>query len=657
MSSVSCSLPAGVAAGPPERRHAGLVPLPSAVPARYATARMSLPPLVIEAALNGATPPALDTTLTAALRTVRDVLEPLAVRFPAAVRALDLLNRDLLPRTGGGDAYLVIGIVGPNNAGKSALFNALVGRDLSPSLPAGGATRRLVGAAHPDLLGRLAAEPTLARFRFQRAPSGAQTLPAALETSPDPTALLVAAEPSLPPTVLLIDTPDFDSILADNRVASESLLAVADLVIAVVTRHSYQNREVVTFLEHWLAHGRPWMLVYNESIDDGVTRAHASKLAADLGTAPLALFAAPHSLAIQRGAEPLVPVELGHEHDAPPTAARTLRQHLFALETVTAVKASAFDAALARLRDDVGATAAALTAGARESQALLDAADDHALGAGSRIATGAMPAGPFVDAFRAVLDRRSNPLSRTWRGGLRHLRLAIESVPAWLRGRRDSRAANLAQTLTACERDELRRAWPGFWEGLARDLGPEARHPARQAVPAAVATSLDADLADGQSAAARTRAEAALATAPVDTTAFQAACERLVETAIADRGFDLDIQVAADIATVLPLAFAAAVIVKTGGLGTDLAAAGGGALSTFLMEKYAHVLGSGVMADARRRWAELRGRQLARVLTEAALPGTVPTVRTAADRDAGTAAHLEALAQRCRLGPAPGGVS
>ena len=598
------------------------------------------------------TDPPSAPSFTKALRALHDALVPVAPRVPAAARALDLLQRDLLPRTGGGDTYLVIGIVGPNNAGKSALFNALVGRELSPSMPAGGTTRRLVGAAHPDLLARLAAEPTLARFPVHPAPAGTPTLPAALDPSPDPAALLVAAEPDLPPTLLLIDAPDFDSIRADNRLVSESLLAVADLVVAVVTRHSYQNREVVTFLERWLAHGRPWLLVYNESIDAATTRAHAAKLATDLGTAPLAVFAFPHDLAIQRGTAPLEPVVLDRDDTTGP--GRTLEQYLFALETVAAIKATAFAAALGRLRDDVATVVAALTAGARDATALLQVADEHARSAGNDIAAAAMPAGPFVDAFRAVLDRRTNPLSRTWRSGLRQLRLAVESVPAWLRGRGAAGTETLANTLAACEREELRRVWAGFWEGLARDLGPEARHRARQGAAPAVAANLDTDLSDRQSSAARTRAEAQLATAPVDTAAFQGACERLVETAISERGFDLDIQVAADIATVLPLAFAAAVIVKTGGLGTDLAAAGGGALSTFVMEKYAHVLGSGVMSDARRRWAELRGGQLAQVLTAATLPSTLPMARSAANRDAATAAQLESLVRQCRLDPDTG---
>src|SRR6185295_11820244 len=113
------------------------------------------------------TAPPAPTGLGAKLQRARELLQPLGERNAAARRALDLLERDLLPRSAGGDTYLVCGIVGPNNAGKSALFNALVGREISPSVPTGGATRRLVGAVHPDLVAQLRAEPTLARFRLR----------------------------------------------------------------------------------------------------------------------------------------------------------------------------------------------------------------------------------------------------------------------------------------------------------------------------------------------------------------------------------------------------------------------------------------------------------------------------------------------------------
>lgn len=581
----------------------------------------------------------MGTDRSPVLRRAREALLPVGERLPEAAAAVDLLERDLLPRSAGGDAYLVAGIVGPNNAGKSALFNALIGRTLSPSLPTGGATRRLVGAAHPTLLARLRAEPTLSRFRLRPFPADRE---APLQPAEDPAELLVAEEARLPPALMLIDTPDFDSILADNRVASESLLAVADLVVAIVTRHSYQNAAVVRFLERWLQHGRPWMLVYNEASDAEVAAAHAAKLAGDVGTPPLATFWAPHSLAVQRGEAPLDPQAL-----AGATPGGSLRALLFDVEAVAQVKARAFEAALARLRDALQATSAALAAEALRAGAVLQAAETRGLTAGARIAAAAMPAKPFIEAFRTVLDRRSNPFSRGWRTTLRRVRLGLESLPSQLLGRRPP-VDRAATSLAAIEREELSKAWPAFWEELVRDLGREARHPARQTATAAVAARLDADLADGRRAAAADDALRHLAMGEGEVAEFQRACEELVEKAIEDRGFDLDIQAAADLAMLMPLALAAAVIVSTGGLGSDLAAVGGGAVGTFLFEKYAHVLGRGIMADARRRWTEVRSRQLAHALVDAALPATAPFVRAGVAADTERARVLHGLREELR---------
>jgi hypothetical protein len=571
---------------------------------------------------------------SATLRRARDLVAPLRERLPSAAQAVDLLERDLLPRSAGGDAYLVVGIVGPNNAGKSALFNALVGRMLSPSLPTGGATRRLVGAANPSLLARLREEPTLARFRLQPFPTDVADAP--LQPTDDPAALLIAAEAALPDGLMLIDTPDFDSVLEDNRIASESLLAVADLVVAIVTRHSYQNRAVVRFLERWLQHGRPWMLVYNEAGDAEVAAAHAAKLAADVGTAPLAVFWAPHSLAVQRGDAPLDPASLPGQ---PP--GRPLKALLFDVAAIAEVKTRALDAALARLRDALRETSAALAAEALRAGAVLQAAEARAIEAGMRVAAAAMPARPFVDAFRTVLDRRSNPLSRSWRTTLRHIRLGLESRRGACAAKRAARKA--ASTLISIERDELAAAWPTYWEELVRDLGREARHPARQTAGPAVSARLDADLADQRRAAAFDQGVGALAMRDAEVAEFQRACEQLVERAIEDRGFELDIQAAADLATLVPIALAAAVIVSTGGLGSDLAAVGGGAVGTFLFEKYAHVLGRGIMADARRRWTDVRGKQLAQSLVDAALPTTAPFVRAGIEHDTALARRLKDL--------------
>jgi 50S ribosome-binding GTPase len=577
--------------------------------------------------------------LSSSLRRAQSLLAPLAERLEPARRAIDLLERDLLPRTAGGDLYLVAGIVGPNNAGKSALFNALVGRALSPSLPAGGATRRLVGAAHPSLLERLRSEPTLSRFRLRLIGEDSARPEDALRPAADPAELLVAAEPDLPSGLMLIDTPDFDGILGENRLASESLLAVADLVIAVVTRHSYQNREVVVFLQHWLDHGRPWMLVYNEAIDARVARSHAAKLAADVGTAPLASFWAAHSIAVQDGGIPLEPQVLDGDRSG------ALRDLLFDLGEIAKVKSRAAAAAVARLRDEIQHVAATLVAEGEQARSVLDAAAARAREAGVEIASAAMPGGPFIEAFRTILDRRSNPLSRSWRATVRQIRLRLESLPRLLRGRQPSSEPGAeGADLSAFERDALRAAWPGLWEEMARDLGRETRHRARRFAPPEIARLLDADLADERRAAALARAEAEVSARPAEIEAFRGACERLVDAAIERRGFDLDIQAAADVATIFPLALAAAVIVKTGGLGIDIAVAGGGAASAFLMEKYAHLVGTGIVAEARRSWMDLRGGQIADALVDSVLEQAAPALRLSVERETTLATELRALA-------------
>jgi hypothetical protein len=445
---------------------------------------------------------------------------------------------------------------------------------------------------------------------------------------------------------MLIDTPDFDSILQDNRLASESLLAVADLVIAIVTRHTYQNRDVVQFLDGWLDHGRPWMLVYNEAIDADVARAHGAKLAQDVGTPPLAMFWAPHDVAIQQGGAALAPrlvADVGATHASPLRANATLKDTLLHLEAIAEIKTRAFDASLMRLRQDVSEMTGSLTADARCATEILAAATAHARRAGLEIAGGAMPAGPFFEAFRVVLDRRTNVISRSWRTLLRQVRVGIESIPRVL-FRGGTRKEEAGPKLAAVEQQQLRQQWPGFWEALVTDLGIGGRHSAREQCRDEPRAWLDADLRADRSAAALARTTESIATVGADFERFQHICEGLIETAVESRGFDVDIQVAADLTTLAPIALAAAVIVKTGGLGSDLAAAGGGALSSFLMEKYVHLLGSSLTAEARDRWTNLRGAQLATVLVDNALERSAPALRALIAQNEHTAAELRAWA-------------
>ena len=594
--------------------------------------------------MHSPTPHPNPAALAQLLRAACGQLAPLRVRIGAAGRAGELLERDLLPRLVPGPPHLVAAVVGPNNAGKSALFNAIAGRELSPSVPEGGATQRALGAAHPELLARLQAEPALARFRLRSL--GRDPGRVALDTAGDLDELGIAAEPGLPPHLMLIDTPDFDSIVGTNRQSSESVLMVADLVIVVVTRHSYQNREVVVFLRDWLQHGRPWVLVYNEAVDATVAARHMDKLITDVGHLPAERFWAPYDLAVPSGGHPLTPVPLSG-------AALTgdLRRWLRELTTIERLKQLAFAAALGRLRTLLAATIEAIHGEQDGADQLLHAARAHSDRLSMAVAATAMPGEAFVEAFRAVLDRRTNRLSRTWRSVVRRLRVEIERVPRiiWSLGRRrEGEDPNLRRE--DIERRALGEQWPSFWEELARDLGPEQRNAAARQAEPQVAAALAADLGgSGRREAALAQALAALPVTAPDLESFRSACERLIEEAIDERGFDIDIQAAADLATIAPLALATAVMLTTHGVGVDLAAAGGGAISTYLIDKYSHLLGSDILRKVRERWTSVRGGHISPILVAAALPTACTLLEARMASSATTASALAAIEKSLAL--------
>jgi len=562
-----------------------------------------------------------------------------------AERVRERLERDLCPRTAGGADHLVVGIVGPNNAGKSALFNALVGiGELSPSRPTGGATRRLVGAIHPDLRRHLELEPTLARFPMRGVTPSARGLLEALDEATgearDLAELLLVETTALPPGLLLVDTPDFDSVLRTNREVAAALLCVADVAIAVVTRHTYQNRDVVEFLREWLAHGRPWLLVYNESFDADVTRRHAATLAHGVGTRPLAVFAAPHSAAVARGEAPLEPraVPLGasegleglagtgaNEVDLAVAADMPLGVWLRDRGEARSLKRRALAASLAQLDADLLDMRRLAAEVASEAESLVSTIGAHAAALGHAAAQETMPAVVFLDAFRRVLDQRPSALQRQMRSGLRWTGERIESGATWLRkrlvGEAVERRSHGASDAALAEGNALAARWTTFHESLVRALrGP--REAARDA-DGPLYTALERDLEESASVGlARTRAAAA--TDGRELVDFARTCEELVVAELDRGGMEWALQLGVDVLYLLPAFAAGAVIVHTGGLGADVAVAGGGALSAVLAERLSRLLGSGVAREARARWATLRGAALADMALEGALPRSAP---------------------------------
>lgn len=184
---------------------------------------------------------------TGALTGLRDALSsltlPYALPGTAAARSRADLVRDqlgdyVLPRLASLDAPLLAVVGGSTGAGKSTLVSSLVRRHVTASSAIRPTTRRPLLLHAPGdgpwfegdrVLGSLA--------RVRVAEDAAPTPP----TSSTPRELEVRTCSPLPGGLALLDAPDVDSVVEENRDLAATLLAAADLWVFVTTAARYAD--------------------------------------------------------------------------------------------------------------------------------------------------------------------------------------------------------------------------------------------------------------------------------------------------------------------------------------------------------------------------------------------------------------------------------
>ncbi len=171
------------------------------------------------------------TALRAALAATR-----LPLGLPASQAAAEQaramvtqLDDYVLPRLATLDAPLLAVIGGSTGAGKSTLVNSLLGRVVSRPGVIRPTTRSPVLVHHPDDLEYFESDrilPGLARSRDQ---------------ANDTSTLQLVADASLPRGLALLDAPDVDSVVQENRALAAQLLAAADLWLFVTSAARYAD--------------------------------------------------------------------------------------------------------------------------------------------------------------------------------------------------------------------------------------------------------------------------------------------------------------------------------------------------------------------------------------------------------------------------------
>ncbi|MBL4769627.1 MAG: 50S ribosome-binding GTPase [Planctomycetes bacterium] len=525
----------------------------------------------------------------------------------ALQEALTILDRDLLPRLD--NDMFVVGLVGPNNAGKSAMFNGLLGRTCSPSRAYGGATRRLL-AAHGFEGG---CAPTVRGFNsVVRVEPGREGVEAVGQVAPAGELLVVESD-RIPAGLLVVDAPDFDSIMGAHKDSAESLMAITDLAVVVVTRHTYQNLEVVEFLRKWLGTGRPWVLVYNEAPSPKVAQEHCQVLAHSVGSEPIALFHAPSDLRVAEGRIPL------EAHGVEGTSIGTLgfAEWMYSLGGKTELQRTARAASKKTLLSALETFSELWEGEQLLRRELIQASQAAALQLANKVCKDAMPMGPVLQAFRTVLDRRPGLVRSHLRKGLQKARMGVMYVFSKIGGKLASVTDPAPSNLLQAEREALTPLWRPFLERLEAQLmrAGAAGNPVWRAV-------LEGDLAPSQMAVSQESVLASLESDPLVWQAFEEACEGFIEDDLDSRGNEWGLQALVDLTHLLPAAVAGAIIVKSGGLLTDMAVGSMGALSAMGMEQLSKFLGTGTANRARGGWVALRAPKLQDLILRSALPET-----------------------------------
>lgn len=172
------------------------------------------------------------TVLRERISTLRFPLELDGVAEPRRLRKQTVAQLDdyVLPRLARPDAPMLVVVGGPTGAGKSTLVNAVLGRVVTQSGVLRPTTRAPVLAFHPDDDEWFSSNRILPELT--RAPAEGPVAPGAVR---------LVADEAVPKGLALLDAPDIDSVVRENRDLAGQLLKAADLWLFVTSAARYAD--------------------------------------------------------------------------------------------------------------------------------------------------------------------------------------------------------------------------------------------------------------------------------------------------------------------------------------------------------------------------------------------------------------------------------
>ena len=243
------------------------------------------------------------TPLESALADLRAAVLPVNLPLPlpgadeqrkVASEIIRQLDDYVMPRLATIDAPLLAVVGGSTGAGKSTLVNSLIGRQVSAPGVIRPTTRAPVLVHHSS---------DATWFTDDRILPG---LARSTGASKEARSLQLVTEESLPPGLALLDAPDIDSVVVENRQLAAQLLAAADLWLFVTSAARYADAVPWGFLRAAAERSAAVAVVLDRVPPRAMTEvpSHLGQLMSERGLGDSPLFAVPETTVDSEGLLP-----------------------------------------------------------------------------------------------------------------------------------------------------------------------------------------------------------------------------------------------------------------------------------------------------------------------------------------------------------------
>jgi hypothetical protein len=246
-------------------------------------------PFTAAARSGAASPASYGTVMLTALVRLHGVLQtvrlPLELPGAAEHRAqleemVTQLGDYVIPRVTTLEAPLLAVVGGSTGAGKSTLVNSVVGKKVTQPGVLRPTTRSPVLVHHPDDESWFGADRLLPELERVDHPTT------------DPAALQLVADSSVPRGLAVLDAPDVDSVVEENRELAAQLLAAGDLWLFVTSAARYADQVPWEYLRQAAERSTAVAIVLDRTPEEAVqtVASHLARMLASRGLNDSPLF-------------------------------------------------------------------------------------------------------------------------------------------------------------------------------------------------------------------------------------------------------------------------------------------------------------------------------------------------------------------------------